>query len=294
LIRVILTGASGFIGSNFMNNLNSAYTIVPISLRAHSPSDVQFEKGDVVVHMAGEGRQLAKKDESEYDRINYALTKELCEHAKVSNIDQFIYLSSIKVYGENNIDVWNEKSAVDPVSSYGKSKVKAEKFLMSQSSDSFQVAIIRLPLVYGPGVKGNVLKLLNAVYKNRRLPLKNITNQRSFLFVDNLIELIDKVIQKKCEGVFIAMDEHPLSTSLFIEYIYNAMNVGERKWFEIPPLFQWFMRIVKPEVHRRLYGDLQFDGSDTKSRLNVSPRYSTAQGVDKMVKWYLNSKSSLG
>jgi len=135
--------------------------------------------------------------------------------------------------------------------------------------------------VYGPGVKGNIIRLLAAVHKGRPLPLGKTGNKRSMVFLDNLVELIDSVIDTRTPGIFVPADERPVSTDELVRLMNNKARL-----ITIPVFLRKLMSIVRPKLYKRLFGSFVIDNSSTNARLNFKPPYSTEQGVQKMITWY--------
>ena len=141
----------------------------------------------------------------EYEKVNVTQTLELAKKAKASGVKQFVFMSTVKVYGEEtNVglprsarnDSYNENSLCRPEDEYGKSKLKAEQELLKLKDDNFKVSIVRTPIVYGYGVKANIKSLINLVHKVPVLPFGNIENKRSMVYIGNLCHLVDTIIEQ--------------------------------------------------------------------------------------------------
>src|SRR5690349_10095324 len=150
------------------------FELIPISLQGKDPSDIDLQNAAVVLHLAGKAHQMKAIDDKIYFDINFELTKKLADRAKQQGVSLFIYMSSIKVYGEETPQVLDEYSPCNPVDPYGKSKLEAENYLRTIQDGKFKVAIIRPPMVYGPRVKGNMIRLLQFAEKNYPLPFAGI------------------------------------------------------------------------------------------------------------------------
>lgn len=285
MLSVLVTGANGFIGQRFMKYKTGRYRLTPVSLRNTDPSSIHLAGVDVIVHLSGKAHDMQLQDEQVYMDINYGITKGLAEHAKQSGVRHFIFISTVKVYGEGGGEVLDENSACHPEDPYGRSKLKAEQHLQSLQSDSFTVSIVRPPVVYGPGVKGNILRLLDAIHKGRPLPLGKTGNQRTVVFLDNLIELIHRIIDKRESGIFIPGDARPVSTDELIRTM--SEKAGKKiTLLSIPGIMRSMMKMVKPGLYKRLFGSFVIDTSGTNRRLDFTPPYSTQQGIADMVNWY--------
>jgi nucleoside-diphosphate-sugar epimerase len=291
-MKILVTGTSGFVGTRFQSFVKNKYEIVPVSLRTIRPAKIDFTGIDVILHLAVVAHDSAKSNDPVQYLVNVDLTRELAEAAMKAGVPHFIFMSTAKVYGEESNQPLNEYSACHPVDAYGKSKLMAEKLLLELNSNQFKVAIIRPPLVYGPAVKGNMLRILHLADKPWSLPFKNAGNQRSMVFIDNLIELIEAVLFQRAEGVFIAGDSEPLSTGDLVSMIRKSMNRKEGL-FKVPLFIKSTFRKFKPALFNRLYGSFILDPESTNRRLKYKPTYSTQAGITIMVNWFINHKQSL-
>jgi UDP-glucose 4-epimerase len=256
-----------------------------IDLRNVTIRNIDLSSTDVIVHLAGKAHEMNPIPDEIYYQVNFEMTKELADHARDSGVKQFVHISSTKVYGDEIDHVLNEFSNCHPADPYGKSKRMAEEYLLSLHSDSFRVAIVRPPLVYGPRVKGNMIKLLQLAERNIILPLGRIGNKRSMVFVDNLVALINKVITEKASGIFVAGDSRPVSTDELVVLMRKCLGRSPGL-VSIPPFVRTLIRNFKPALYTRLFGSFEVDNSSTNSTLNYTPPYSTEYGIGKMVQWY--------
>lgn len=201
-LKIALTGAGGFIGKRFLQYNKDKFDLVPVSLRETNVEDINLADTDVIVHLAGKAHDMNPVPDQVFYQVNYTLTKQLAEKARLQGVTHFIYVSSTKVYGDEANGVLNERSHCLPTDAYGKSKLQAEEMVRHLSNTRFKVAVIRPPLVYGPGVKGNMIRLLDLANRNLPLPFGNTRNARSMVFVDNLVELINVIIRRQATGIF--------------------------------------------------------------------------------------------
>lgn len=217
----------------------------------------------------------ASKDE--YEQVNVTQTLKLAKKAKEAAVKQFIFMSTVKVYGEETNNVYTETSKCHPEDEYGKSKLKAEKELLKLESEDFVVSIIRTPIVYGLGVKGNIKNLLGLVQKAPLLPFGGIENRRSMVYVGNLCHMVDTAIKQRASGIFLASDDKPLSTTKLIELI--AKNLNKKVYLIKVPLFESLLKLLKPSLHKRLYCSLEVDNTLTKEKLNLINPISAEDGM---------------
>lgn len=281
-MNILLTGSNGFIGSYFINKYSDSYDIKTFSFLKDDIEELNCDKIDVVLHLSALVHQMGGASVDEYERVNVTQTLMLAMKAKKAGVGQFVFMSTIKVYGEETDVAYDEKSICNPQDEYGKSKLKAEDKLMKLQDDSFKVSIIRTPIVYGYGVKANIKSLVNLVGKVSLLPFGSIKNKRSMVYVGNLCHLIDEVIKQEQSGIFLACDDEPLSTTRLIELI--AKNLNKKIYLIKIPLFETMLKLLKPSFHKRLYGSLEVDNSMTKKKLNLSNPYSVEEGIRLMIK----------
>ena len=272
----LVTGAAGFIGTNFIERYKEKYNIVPVDLLKIKPEEIEFKNVDTVLHLAALVHQMNGAPREKYFEVNTELTRKVAEVAKKNKVKHFVFYSTVKVYGYdgdlyNHNFVLNEHSKCNPVNDpYGESKWEAEKILREMESDDFIVSVIRPPMVYGKGVKGNMESLIKLVKKLPVLPFNYTKNRRSFVNIDNLFYLTSLVIDKEKEGIFLPIDEKPLSLKEMIEGIEEGLKIKRIKVPMIQPFF-WILTKVKPNIMVRLYGSLQFDNRETREKLEYIP-----------------------
>lgn len=291
MMKIAVTGATGFVGKRFVSYNKDRFSLHPLHLKDVKIDNLDITGMDAIVHLAGKAHQMIPIDDNIYFEVNYELTKSLAELAKKQGVKQFIYISSTKVYGDDVAEAVNEQSACKPTDAYGASKLKAEQYLIKLESSDFKIAIVRPPLVYGPGVKGNMIKLLALAAKKYTLPFGDTHNARSMVFVDNLIALINVILEKKATGVFVAGDAHPVSTSYLIKSMRDSLG-NRSKLMAVPGFLRSIIRLVKPGLYKRLFGSFVVDNTATNKQLNFMPPYSTAEGVKQMVSWFSQNNNS--
>jgi nucleoside-diphosphate-sugar epimerase len=284
-LNIGVTGSTGFVGERFLEYNRSRYDLRELNLRKHAVSEIDLAGLDGIVHFAGLAHQMTPVADEQYYRINVDLTRELAEKAKKRGVRHFIYISSTKVYGDQVAGSLDENSPCHPGDAYGKSKCKAEEILQSMVSDGFIISIVRPPVVYGPKVKGNILKLMHLSKKKIPLPFANLNNQRSMVFIDNLIELINAIIEQKAPGVFVAGDIKPVSTEWLVSSLQKNMH-GRAFLFPLPSVVKKLIKAIKPGLYTRLFGSFVIDNSSSNHRLNFVPPYQTEAGITEMVNWF--------
>ncbi|MFV0577590.1 MAG: NAD-dependent epimerase/dehydratase family protein [Fusobacterium ulcerans] len=285
---LMITGASGFIGTNFIERYKDKYNIVPVDLLKIKPEEIEFKDVDTVLHLAALVHQMNGAPREKYFEVNTELTKKIAEVAKKNKVKHFVFYSTVKVYGYdgdlyNHNFILNEYSPCNPTNDpYGESKWEAEKILREMESDDFIVSVIRPPMVYGKGVKGNMESLIKLVKKLPILPFNYTKNRRSFVNIDSLLHLTSLVIDKEKEGIFLPLDEKPLSLKEMIEGIEEGLKIKRIKIPMIEPFF-WILTKIKPNIMVRLYGSLQFDNRETREKLKYVPLVSYEKGIKNML-----------
>ena len=315
---VLVTGANGFIGRHLCAGLLAEGRLVRGAVRSLKPGvglhnkiefvemgsigpDTDWSKAladvDTVIHLAG--RVHVMKDTvvdplAEHRYVNVAATKKLAEMSLRAGVHKFIYLSSIKVNGERTQNkAFTEDDIPSPKDHYGVSKWEAEQALQQVANGSdLEVVIIRSPLVYGPGVGGNFLRLMSWVDRGIPLPFNSIQNKRSLIGIDNLVDLITNCIANPnaANETFVASDGEDLSTPELIRCL--ALQLGRSpRLFSLP---RGFIRATTRVLGRqedldRLYGSLVVDSGKAKRLLGWIPKLSLDEGLKQMANWYLSN-----
>ena len=281
-MRLLLTGSSGFVGSYFVEKYSDRYDINKFSFLNDDFEELCLDDIDVVVHLSAFVHQMNGAAADAYEKVNVAQTVDLAQKAKRAGVKQFLFMSTVKVYGEERDEAYLENSVCTPKDEYGKSKLKAEQKLLELEDKGFKIGIIRTPIVYGYGVKANIKNLIDLVKKAPLLPFGEIENRRSMVFLGNLCHLIDEIIVQDENGVFLASDDKPLSTTRFIELI--AKSLDKRIILVKIPFFESLLKFFKPSFHKRLYDNLEVNNQITKHKLNLKNPYSTEFGINEMIK----------
>lgn len=278
--KVLVTGSSGYLGKNFIENTKGRFEITTFSLLKNKLSEIDFSNVDTVLHTAGLVHQKKELSYDHYYDVNVKYTFELAKFAKKAGVKFFVFISSISVYGEN-VESIDGNTACLPATNYGKSKLEAEQKLISLEDNDFKVAIIRPPMVYGKDCPGNMNSLLEMIKKVPIIPLGGIKNKRSFVFIGNLTAFISMLIEKQKSGVYLVSDDEPISTSLLIKQISKAMN--KFNLIIYIPLMGVLLKWIKPSFYNKLYKNLIVDHSESYNELNFKNPYSINQGIQRMV-----------
>ena len=280
--KLLITGSNGFVGSYFIHKYKEKYEIKTFSFLKDDINSLDCGGIDVVFHLSALVHQMGGASVEEYERVNVSQTLDLAKKAKENGVKHFVFMSTVKVYGEETESKYTEDSICHPEDEYGKSKLKAELELKKLEDEIFEVSIIRTPIVYGYGVKANIKSLVNLVNKISVLPLGKIENKRSMVYIGNLCHLVDEVITQEKSGIFLASDDEAISTSRLIELI--AKNLDKKIYLVKIPFFESLLELVKPSFHKRLYGSLEVDNTITKEKLNLKNPYSVEEGISLMLK----------
>lgn len=285
---LMITGASGFIGNNFIDRYKDKYNIIPIDLIKNKPEDIDFKNVDCVLHLAALVHQMKGAPREKYFEVNTELTRRVAKCAKASGVKHFVFYSTVKVYGYDG-DLYkhdiilNEDSPCNPKNDpYGESKLEAEKILKDLEDNEFKVGIIRPPMVYGKGVKGNMESLIKLIKICPILPFKYTKNRRSLVNIENLMHLTTLVIDKQAEGIFLPLDEKNLSLFEIVSGIEKAYDLKRINIPLISPLF-WILCKIKPSIMIRLYGSLQFENKKTQKKLKYIPKVGYGLGIRNII-----------
>ncbi len=223
-MRILITAKNSFIGNSFaswVSKFEPSFEISKLSLRNQDLQKVSFKDFDVVFHVAGIAHiRRSSKLISHYFSINRDLAIEVAKKSKSEGVSQFIFTSSIAIYGNDNPINKLEPISIDkpkPNDAYGQSKLEADIALEKLNDINFKTVILRLPMVYGNFSKGNYSKLLKLAKLSFLFP--NINNRRSVLHVNNLSSLLTNLIKNKSNGIFYPQDELYLNTIQLIKLV---------------------------------------------------------------------------
>ena len=321
--NVLVTGANGFIAkslipmlydSDFNLHVTSRCELKPIYLENRneiefisfdfnsdtSDFDKLVDDIDVIIHLAGKAHSVSssKLENDEHRKNNYIATKQLVKAAARNKIKRFIFLSSVKVYGDGvshyeNKDkeqLFTEETLPAPIGSYAQSKLDAENVICQVCSQcDMEYVIIRSPLVYGPQVKANFKTLLDAVKSRVPLPLGRINNYRSYVFIDNLSDAIKECIIKAeaANNIFLLSDMN-ISISELAKKISTSFN-------QAPSVFNFPIRVLdilstligKKSKFSKLTNSMCVDSTKIRHRLGWKPQVNMEEALTKTTEWYL-------
>lgn len=315
MTKVLLTGATGFVGSVLFTELRKSpdfRVVAAVRSGVGSATDTAVVVGDidgatdyssalndvnVVIHAAA--RAHIMHDEvsdplAEYRKVNVEGTLNLAKQALTAGVKRFVYISSIKVNGESTsgLSAFTEADAAKPEDPYGVSKYEAEAGLRLLAQETgLEVVIIRPPLVYGPGVKANFMSLLKLSATGLPLPFGSVNNRRSMVYVGNLVDLIVLCIDHPLAAneTFLVSDGNDVSLRSLLTHMRSAMGRSAR----LVPVPVWLFKLAgaltgKRGVVDRLVGDLQVDSSKARTLLDWVPPYTVEQGIAATVAEFMN------
>lgn len=234
-MTITITGASGFVGQNLQQYLrDKRHNILKLSLRNENWHNHIDTEATALIHLAGKAHDTANTSaDEEYFRINTDLTTDLFQEFLKSDIRDFFYFSSVKAVADTVEGILDEDVDPQPLTPYGRSKCEAEKFLLSQPlPEGKRIFIIRPCMIHGPGNKGNLNLLYKVVEKGIPWPLAAFHNQRSFLSIDNLSFLIEKMLTTPTlpSGVYNFADDEALSTNELVTLISETLGKKPKLW----------------------------------------------------------------
>lgn len=262
---LMITGASGFIGSNFIKKYENEYNIIPVCLIKNKPEDLDYTGVDTILHLAALVHQMKGAPEEKYFEVNTELTRRLATTAKEKGVKHFVFYSTVAVWGTHGYfdhdKVISLDTPVNPLTPYAKSKYEAEEILNELKGDNFKISILRPPMVYGKNCPGNMKRLEKLVDILPILPFGNDENKRTIVHIDKLLDETNKIIQNEKQGIFIPRDDKEMSIKEILEYILRNKN-KKIILIKLPKCGIKLILKIKPKVVESLYGSLLFRGGN--------------------------------
>ncbi len=324
-MRYLVTGADGFLGRHFLAELAQRSMPARAMLQrsvgdVELPGDPEIVHAELlepdslpaavadvthIVHLAARVHMMkdpAPDPKAAYFQVNVEGTRSLLVAAAEAGVTHFLLMSTVKAMGEEDEGVFDETSTPAPSTPYGRSKLAAEQAVFEfGKAHNMHACVTRLPMVYGPGAKGNVLRLLAAAGKNKRLPFGKVDNKRSMVYVGNVVDAALAVLgsPNSAGQVYLVCDQRPYSTREFYSAICKAM--GKEPLLRNTPLWLlkamgrcgdlagWVLRRQMPVdtgVIRRIVGDLCFSAQKISEQVGFTPKVSLAEGAEATVHWY--------
>ncbi len=316
-MKFLITGASGFVGAALCTELlmrghavraavrtqfpciNTLDQVAIGNIDQHTDWSAALQEVDIVMHLAARVHMMkdsAADPLAAFRQVNLLGTENLARQAICSGVKRLVFVSSIKVNGEEtkNSRRYTEQDAPEPQDPYGISKWEAEQSLWRIAKNSgMEVVIVRPPLIYGAKVKGNFLRLIEALHRGIPLPLAGANNARSLLYVGNLLDaLITCATTPAAAGqTYLLSDGKPVSTAELVEKIAQALQQSSHSFY-IPPLLLHATAAMGgfTAQFNRLFGSLQIDDTKLRKELGWIPPYTLEQGLNITMAWYRQAK----
>lgn len=316
-MNVLVTGATGFVGRTLCNRLFAmgarvhgtllpteapsrlVQGVLPVTvepLSTATPWSHALAGIDTVIHLAARVHIMddsAAEPLNEFRRVNVAGTLRLAREAASAGVKRLVFISSIKVNGEESATPYTADSAPAPTDPYGISKWEAEQGLRSiESETGMEVVVVRPTLVYGPGVKANFLSIMKVVSRGVPLPLGSIANRRSLIYVGNLADVLATCASHPAAAgkTFLVSDGDDVSTAELVARIAGALGVPVRLLPFPPALMRLGAKIIgKSGVVARLTGSLAVDLAHARDVLGWQPPFSVDAGLRETAQWFKQS-----
>lgn len=283
--NILITGAGSYVGTSFeawLKQWPESYRVDTVDMIGDGWKETSFRGYDVVFHVAAivhkEERKNDPAQQELYDRVNHRLAVETARKARAEGVRQFVFMSSASVYGLTapfgKTIMITKDTPIRPVDNYGISKAEAEKELQTLAGDGFKLAILRPPMVYGRGCKGNYPTLSKLAKVLPVFPW--VENQRSMLYIDNLSELIRLLIDDEAEGVFCPHNDEYVNTSDMVSLIAHVRG----KNILIVKGFGWALKLLRPFTGMvdKAFGSLCYD-----REISVYPKQYCVKNLQESV-----------
>lgn len=267
-MKILITGKNSYAGKEFIKRMkvkNSNFVIDAISVRNDEWMSLDFSVYDAIYHVAAIVHLKEKPAmEQEYYRVNSELTYEIAKKAKNEGVKSFVFLSSIAVYGilgQIGKDiVITKETKENPKTFNGKSKLAAEKLLKPLQSESFNIALLRIPLIYGPGCPGNYSSLSKLAKITPIFP--SIDNERSMVYIDHLSDIVEHVMLNELEGTFLINNPENFKT---LDVVNQIAKIHDKKIYN-SKLAGLFLSVFgnKIGIFKKMFGTVHYDLKDTK------------------------------
>ncbi len=285
--RILITGANSYIGTSFESYLSvygDEYAVDTIDMTLPSWREKDFGGYDTVFHVAGiahsDNGKLTEEKKALYYSVNTDLTVETAKKAKTDGVKQFVFMSSAIVYGDSapigKTKHITPETPLDPANSYGDSKVQAEKGIMPLNDESFKVVILRPPMIYGKGSKGNYPFLSRIA---RKIPLfPYVNNQRSMIYIENFCEFVRLMIDNREEGIFWPQNIEYVNTCNLVQAI---AAVHGKKVVAVKG-FGWALKMLSlfTGLVNKAFGSLTYDMEMSRYKTEYR-KFTFAQSIEK-------------
>ena len=288
--KILITGANSYIGTafeNYIKNYGEQYTVDTVDMIDGSWREKDFSGYDAVYHVAGiahsDNGKISAEKEKLYYAVNTDLTIETAKKAKAEGVKQFVFMSSAIVYG-NSAKLGKQKmidqdTPVSPANCYGNSKVLAEQGILALKDESFKVVVLRPPMIYGKGSKGNYPILSKFAQKLPLFPY--VKNQRSMLYIGNLVEFVRLMIENQESGIFFPQNSEYSNTSELVKEIGKARG----KKIRLVKGFTWALKFLGlfTGLINKAFGNLTYDLSISEYKEEYR-KYTLSQSIEETEK----------
>lgn len=259
--KILITGANSYIGTSFENYMKkyAGYEIDTVDMQDQNWRDKNFGAYDTIFHVAGIAHsdvgKVSEEIKKKYYEINTDLTVEACKKAKIDGAGQFVFMSSIIVFGSKN-EIITHDTVPEPDNFYGDSKLRADIKIHSLQAENFNVVSIRPPMIYGKNSKGNYPKLAGLAKKTPVFPC--FKNQRSMLYIGNLCEVIKLIVDNNEKGYFYPQNKEYVNTS---DLVKTISEVCEKKLY-LTKIFNPLIFLIKRQaVIKKVFGSMVYEKS---------------------------------
>jgi len=324
LKRILITGSSGFVGKHLIDGLlDNGFEVTGASRTPYKPQqkyqdsyrwvkwnllsndndyESLFDNTETVIHLAAYVHVRGHNAEniSKFRSANVIGTKKLLNEASRRGVKKFIFLSTVGIHGNfSNVDKtfephrYVENDSPAPHNSYSVSKYEAEQEINDFcANENMNYLIFRPPLIYGPYVKSNFLNLMQLLSRRIPLPLGNVMNSRSLLYIGNLVDATLTVLENNMvNNKTYLVSDHDISTPELICRISDAMKIKHRLFNFPQPLLKIMLSVVgRKKIYESLTGTLLIDSSAFQSDMHWLPRYSLEEGIDETVKVFMDNQ----
>ncbi|MCL2456284.1 MAG: NAD-dependent epimerase/dehydratase family protein [Defluviitaleaceae bacterium] len=258
MIKVLIVGKNSYIGDSFAKIFGEEFEIHIVDAKNENWKTCNFSDFDSVIHCAGIAHVSHKKVSKEkYFEINCDLAVAVAEQAKLHGTKQFIFLSSMAVYGKSFCEI-TKNTPPAPEDFYGTSKFEAEKKICALETENFKICIVRPPMVYGAGCKGNFPKLAKLAKFTPIFP--DIKNKRSMIYIDNLCAFLAELVKKNCEGIFLPQNKNYVNTTELVKQIRRFYGKKTLTTKIFNPLINFFSKRVA--LINKIFGDLFYSHNE--------------------------------
>jgi nucleoside-diphosphate-sugar epimerase len=323
-MRVLVTGASGFVGQQLCCELaTDRFTVRAFARRAprdRLPGNAELVQGeitderavraavdgvDAIVHLAARAhvmRDPAADPLAEFRRVNVDGTRLLAAAARDASVKHIVFASSVKAVGDASSTPWTSATPPFPVDAYGTSKLEAEQILLVNSRDAKpHISVLRFPLVYGPGMRGNMLRLFQLIDRGWPIPVGRPANARSVLFVGNAVAAITHVLKRVASESMQPAASRPLfvtdgpgqSTAMLVQAISDALGVPNRTiplpsgaLSRVARITDRLTRARLGATLDRLLGSLEVDEREFQQEYDFQPPFTLQQGMEITAGWF--------